>query len=112
MLSQIDAAPAHNLVDLRVRPVHHKRQQLRHLRFIQQWRRANTNPGDQPGQTLRVVAMHPVAQRLPVHTVHLRRLGPRMALQYHRKRQKPAHMHFLLVSVTEHTREIALLPAL
>ncbi len=40
----------------------------------------------------RIVAMHPVAQRLPIHAILLRRFGARTALQYQRDRQNAAHL--------------------
>src|ERR1700693_644087 len=40
----------------------------------------------------RIVAMHPVAQRLPVHAILLCRLGAGTPLQYQRDRQNAAHL--------------------
>ena len=42
-----------------------------------------SGPFRQAGQALRVVAMHPVAQRLPVHVAGLHGQEPRMTIQHH-----------------------------
>jgi hypothetical protein len=44
-------------------------------------------PVRQPGQAIRVAAMHPVAQGLPVHATGLRRQQPRKTIQHHRNGQ-------------------------
>ena len=72
-LAQIHAAPAHHLVALGVGPFHTKRRSSAICASFS----GGGRPGptrNQPGQALRVVAMHPVTQRLPVHAVKLRRL--------------------------------------
>ena len=56
----------------------------------------NSDLGPRPTREIspaprRVVAMHPVAQGLPVHPIHLCRRGPPAAFQDHRQHQKPPY---------------------
>lgn len=50
-------------------------------------RTAAAKPVRQPGKALLVVAMHPVAQRLPVHATQTRRIAARMTVENQSERQ-------------------------
>ena len=89
LLTQINAPPAHDLIRLRIRTVDNQVPQLRHLCLTQLRPRASADPRGKPRQALGIVPMNPVTQRLPLHTAHLRRFRPRVALQDQRKGKKP-----------------------
>src|SRR6185437_580323 len=97
LVPQVDAAPADDLVRLRVRSADHQLPELRHLRLGQPRRWARADPRRKPRYTLGVVAMHPVPQGLALHPALLRGLGPRLALQDQRKRHQPPHNRPVLV---------------
>src|SRR5271165_4480946 len=59
--AQINAAPPHNAVFLRIRPFDHYVLQFSHLRLVQRRRASRAPAGCQAGNVRRVVAMHPVA---------------------------------------------------
>ena len=44
---------------------------------------------NRPAKPSRIVAVHPIPQRLPVHTSRTRRLAPTLSLQHQRQRQHP-----------------------
>ncbi len=89
LLTQINAPPAHHLIRLRIRTVDNQVPQLRHLCLTQLRLRASADPRAKPRQALGIVPMNPVTQRLPLHTAHLRRFPPRVALQDQRNGKKP-----------------------
>jgi hypothetical protein len=64
--------------------------QLLHLGLRQRRRTAATRCIAQPGNPIGVVAVHPVAQRLPVHAAGRRRFGPRGPFQNIGDRQNTA----------------------
>ena len=74
----------------RVRPVEDELAQLGHLLRRQTGRTARGHAGDQSVDAPLVVAMHPVAQRLPIHPSQARRLGPGASLQDRSERQQPS----------------------
>ena len=90
-VAQIGAAPARQAAVLgRVRPRLDPPFHLGLLRRRQARLRAGAaRPVGQARDALGVVAVHPVAQRLPVHAALGRRLAPRAALQHQRDRQHP-----------------------
>ena len=63
-VTQVSTAPAHHAIGLEVRAVFYP---LRYFAPLASVRRADAQAGPvrQPSQAIRVVAMHPVAQRLP-----------------------------------------------
>ena len=89
LLPQIDTPPPHDVIHDRIRPGHHQLTKLGHLHLVQQRRWTRTDPRRQARHAVSVIAMHPVAQCLPIHAVHLRGLCARTALQYQRKRKQP-----------------------
>jgi hypothetical protein len=90
-VAQIGAAPARQAAVLgRVRPRLDPPFHLGLLRRRQARLRAGAaRPVGQARDALGVVAVRPVAQRLPVHAALGRRLAPRAALQHQRDRQHP-----------------------
>jgi hypothetical protein len=86
-ITQVSTAPAHHAIGLEVRAVFYPLRYFNLLGFGQT--RLTPRPGSvrQPGQAIRVVTMHPVAQRLPVHGTGLCRQQPRMTIQHHGNRQ-------------------------
>jgi hypothetical protein len=64
---QVDPPPAHHAVRLRVRAVVHDLFQLGQLLGREARLAPRPGPVVQAGEPVRVVAMHPVPQRLPVH---------------------------------------------
>ena len=84
---QVDPAPAHHPVPLRVRPPLHDRRQLGPL--LRGEARPAPGPGTvaEAGEALGVVAVHPVTQGLPVHAGRPRRGLARAALQHEGERQ-------------------------
>ncbi len=90
LAGQIDASPANHLVVGEVRagadPLCHRRRLLRR----QLRRRSRRPPVRQPRQSFGIIAMHPIAQRLPVHAAVRRRLLARGAVKHQRQCQHPA----------------------
>jgi len=97
LIAQIDAPPANDLVE---RGVGAGLDQRRHFRAL---RRAQLSPGAaamtvaQPGQTLLIVAMHPVAQRLAVHPAASRRAGSILTFKNQRERQNTSRRRSVLL---------------
>src|SRR5208282_6605648 len=74
LLAQIDHSPTDNTVDPLVRTGAHPLRHRRLLLYRQLRRRtAAMRAVEQAGQAFGVVAMHPVAQRLPIHPALTRR---------------------------------------
>ena len=94
--ARVDAAPPHHLVPLRVGPGHHQGPQLGLLLGRQQRRTAGAGARSQAGNTVLIVAVHPVPQGLPIHAALLGRLLPRHTLQDQRDRQQPPYLGRLL----------------
>ena len=90
--AQVDTAPAHHLVQMRVGARDHQRLQFSFLDFRQQRRAARTAARSQARDPLVVVAMHPVPQGLPVHAAPLRRVPPGIAVQHEGNRQQPTNL--------------------
>jgi len=74
---QIDQAPPYHPVLGQPRPLPNPARHFRLLCGTQSRRPAAMHPVKKPGQTLAVVAMHPVAQDLPVHPAKRRRFTAR-----------------------------------
>lgn len=97
LVAQITAPPAHHLVHLPRRPGADPIGNLGFLRRGQlALRPAVVRPVGQPLQALRVIAMNPVPQRLPIHSCRLCRLGPVLAFENQRQRQHPARCRCIL----------------
>src|SRR5271157_6068697 len=93
---QVSAAPAYHLVALKVRAFQHHRPKLLHLGLVQHRRASRAATRTQSGHAFRIVAEHPVAQRLPIHAVDLRRRLAWMALQDQCYRQQTPHHRAVL----------------
>lgn len=95
---QVHPAPAHHAVLGHVRSLAHQLGQPLRLPGVQQ-RLATAAPAiNQAVHATLVVAMHPVAQRLPVHAGRLRRSGPRLAVQDQGQRQHAARRCAILAA--------------
>jgi hypothetical protein len=92
LLAQIDATPADNAMFLRIRPLQDRCLQFGHLGGRQQGGLAGTVARSQSRDPLRVVTMHPVAQRLTLHPGSFRSLGPGVPVQNERQGQKAADL--------------------
>ena len=88
-VTQVSTAPAHHAIGLEVRAVFYPLRHFAPLGFGQTRLAPRPGPVRQPSQAIRVVAMHPVAQRLPVHGTGLRGQHPRMPIQHHSNANKP-----------------------
>jgi hypothetical protein len=96
LAGQIDAPPANHPLFGELRtgpdpPRHHRR--LRRIEFGRRTRRPLVGQTDKPP---RIVAMHPIAQALPVHPAALRRLLPRAPVKHQRQGQHPARRRGIL----------------
>jgi len=89
---QVHAAPAHHAMHLGVGALDHQLAQLGHLPRVQGRRPTGARAGLQALHPLGIVAMHPVAQGLPIHPVQHRRLGSRMPIENQRQGQQPANL--------------------
>ena len=87
---QIDAAPAHDAVLLRVRALLDQFGKRRQIARAQPARRTRIVAVRQAQKPLGIVAMHPIAQRLPIHPAGLGRRLAINPLQDQRQRQHPA----------------------
>jgi hypothetical protein len=89
---QVDAAPAHHSVRLRVGSV--LDELLQHLLLLV--RQARSSPGrldvDQPVRPMLVEPVRPVPQGLPVHAADPGRLGAAHAVQHCRQGQQPTSL--------------------
>lgn len=93
-LAQIAQPPAHNTILRRVRSLTNPCRQDGFLLIRQLGRSAATmRPVRQTGHALCIVADHPVAQCLTVHSAGPRRFGPRAAVPNHSQGEQPAR-HF------------------
>src|SRR5947209_5464472 len=74
-LAKVKAKPPHHLVGNRIGPLQDQSFQLRHLLLIEGRCGAGAVPRLQAIHAGIIVAMHPITERLPIHSVLLRRLG-------------------------------------
>ena len=86
---EVDPAPAHHAVPVRVRPPLHGGRQLGLLLGREPRPAPRPGPVAQAGEALGVVAVHPVAQGLPVHAGRPRRFLARGPLQHQRQGEHP-----------------------
>src|SRR5436305_14577292 len=86
---EVHPSPAHHAVPLRVRPPLDGGGQLGLLLGGKPWPRPRAAPVAEAIEPLLVVAVHPVAQGLPVHAGRPRRLRPRGPLQHQRQGEHP-----------------------
>lgn len=90
-ITQISTPPTDHLLAVRVWTIQNHLPQFSHL-FVTQCRRTARNiTRMQPIDTLRVVAVHPIAQCLSIHAVVSRRLRPAITIQHRRDRQQAAY---------------------
>jgi hypothetical protein len=87
---QVDPAPAHHAIPLRVRTALDEPLHFRHLLRRQARRPSHMRPVAQAGKTLGIVAAHPIPQSLPIHSAQPRRFGARAPVQHQGQRQHPA----------------------
>ncbi|CAA9299606.1 MAG: hypothetical protein AVDCRST_MAG40-262 [uncultured Gemmatimonadaceae bacterium] len=86
---QVAAAPAHHAVARQLRPLLDPAVHRGLLLGREPRRGAGGAAVRQPGDPLGVVAVHPVAERLPVHAARLGRVLARTPVQHQRDRQHP-----------------------
>ena len=86
---QVDPTPAHHAMLGKPRPLADQLCNLRLLLRRQPRLRTGRDTVRQPRQAKLIVAMHPVAQSLPIHPTELRRLGACAPVQHKRQRQHP-----------------------
>src|SRR5690242_8272772 len=86
---EVDPPPPHHAVAVGVRPPLDGGRQLRFLLGREPRPAPRPGPVAQARETLGVVAVHPVAQGLPVHAGVPRRLLPRAPLQHQRQGEHP-----------------------
>ena len=84
---QIHASPTNHPMDLRIGPCERQFEQFSPLQLAQARRPTWRQTRPQPFDACCVVAMHPVAQGLPVHAIELRRFSAWPPLQNHRQSQ-------------------------
>jgi len=101
---QIRAPPAHDFMHPRIRSLDYQIAQLRLLRRGQKGFPARAFAGLQPIDPVRVIAVHPVAQCLAVHTVERRSLGPGPAFQHQCKSQDTANLSAIRASRRSHAK--------
>jgi hypothetical protein len=98
---KVHASPANDAVAFRIGSRKHKVEQLGLLQCRQQRRPARVAKRLQTPNAARVVALDPVTQRLPIHTVHLSRFRARASIQNHRQRQYPPNLGAVWTSVAQ-----------
>jgi hypothetical protein len=98
---KVHASPANDAMAFSVGPGKNKVEQLGLLHLRQQRRSARLATRLQTPDATRVVAMDPITQRLPVHTVHLGGLGAQASIQNHRKRQYTPNLGAVRATVAQ-----------
>ena len=99
--SQVHAPPPHDTIGRRIGTADHQSTQFGLLRLGQVWLPARASSGFQALDARRVVAMHPVAQGLPVHAVEGGRLAARPALQHQRQGEYAAYLRAIGASARQ-----------
>ena len=89
LAGQIDTPPANHPVFGELRTGPHPSRHHRRLLRVELWRRTRCPLVGQAGKSHRVVAMHPIAQALPVHPAARCGLLPRAPVKHQRQRQHP-----------------------
>jgi hypothetical protein len=90
--SDVQASPAHHIMFCRIRTLDDQFSQLGLLRLRQGRHTSRRRAGFQAVDAFGVVAMHPIAQGLPVHAIERRRLAARIAVKNEGQSQKTAHL--------------------
>ena len=98
---KVHASPANDAVAFRIGARKNEVEQLGLLHCRQQRRPARFTTGLQTLNTARVVAMDPVAQRLPIHSIHLSGNGAGAPIQDHGKRQNTPNLGAVRATVTQ-----------
>ena len=88
--AQVTAAPTHHAVPGRIRPGQRDHLEFRHLLRGQCGRAAGGRQVRQTRNPVLVIAVHPIAQCLPVHAARLRRRSARGPVQHQCNRQHAA----------------------
>src|SRR5271170_4472736 len=109
LCAQIDTPPAHNLVRHRVWSLYDQRLQLRQLLLGQHRGTTGSRARLQTIDAFVVVAMHPVTQRLPVHTAQFGRFGSRIALQNKRNGQQPSNLRAIAAFGSKSTKLVRIM---
>ena len=102
-LAQIETAPTNHFIFLRVRRLHDQSFQFRHLLLAQRRRLTGSGMIRQSIDPLGVIAVHSVAQGLPIRPRLFNRLGPWSAFQDQGQSQKPPHLRAVLAPGRELT---------
>ena len=90
LIAQINPAPANDRVQRRIGASLNQRGELRPLLLGKLRRTPSADPVTQPGQTLVIVTVHPVAQGLPVHPANPGRA--RSVHTFENERQRLSHV--------------------
>jgi hypothetical protein len=88
--AETDTAPAHHAIRGQIGAGQHKRPQLCHLAVRQRWWPTTAAGVPQPCHALGIVAVHPVAQRLPFHPTSGRCFRAARTIEDQRDRQHAA----------------------
>ena len=86
---QVDPPPPHHAVLRKAGALPHQLSHFPHLFRRQTRPRSRSRSVRKPRHALRVVAVHPIAQGLPVHPARRRSLAPRLAFHHQCQRQHP-----------------------
>lgn len=89
LVAQIDPSPAYDTIDVQIRPVFHQGRELVFLCVRQLRCRAGCLQIIEALQPLRIIAVNPVPQCLPIHPAVPRRRGPVHTVEHQRQRQHP-----------------------
>ena len=98
---QIHTSPTHHAVDLWIGAFDHQVEQLGSLQLAQSRSPARVATRLQAPDAGGIVAMHPVAQGLPVHAVELCRFRARASFQNHRHGQYPPYLRSIRAPVAQ-----------
>lgn len=89
-VAEVDPTPADHPIRLRVRSRLDDDRKFTHLLGAEPRRPPRKRPIEEASQPFGIVAVNPVAQRLPIHATALCRLRPAPSVEYQRQRKHPA----------------------
>ena len=104
--AQINAAPADHAVFLRIGPLQNQGFQFGQLRASQRGWLARAMARLQARNPCRIVAVHPVAQRLTIHPGSCRRFAPGATLQNERQGKQAANLRAITAFRCEHAKRV------
>jgi hypothetical protein len=104
--AQINAAPADHAVFLRIGPLQNQGFQFGQLRASQGGWLARAMARSQARNPCRIVAVHPVAQRLTIHPGSCRRFAPGATLQNERQGKQAANLRAITAFRCEHAKRV------